>query len=131
MHQNDELVITVEGAMDQKFQRKILAVDMLPAGLEPETVGLSTDRDDGQFSWLKGLTEPTFFALRDDRYLAGMDLYEGQPRFKFAYVVRAVTPGTFADPGPHVEDMYAPAFHARGEAGTLVVQPARVPAAPK
>ncbi|VVC54084.1 hypothetical protein RHAL1_00977 [Beijerinckiaceae bacterium RH AL1] len=131
VHQNDELVVTVEGAMDQKFQRKILAVDMLPAGLEPETVGLSTDRDDGQFAWLKGLTEPTFFALRDDRYLAGMDLYEGQPRFKFAYVVRAVTPGTFANPGPHVEDMYAPAFHARGAAGTLVVLPARSPAAAK
>ena len=131
VHQNDELVVAVEGAMDQKFQRKILAVDMLPAGLEPETVGLTTDRDDGQFAWLKGLTEPTFFALRDDRYLAGMDLSEGSPRFKFAYVVRAVTPGTFANPGPHVEDMYAPAFHARGTAGTLVVQPARTPAQAK
>ncbi len=131
VHQNDELVVAIEGAMDQKFQRKILAVDMLPAGLEPETVGLSTDRDDGQFKWLKGLTEPTFFALRDDRYMAGMDLSEGSPRFKLAYVVRAVTPGIFANPGPQVEDMYAPSFHARGNAGTMEVKPARVPAAAK
>jgi hypothetical protein len=26
-----------------------------------------------------------------------------------------------------VEDMYAPAYHARGEAGTLEVKPARKP----
>ena len=129
VHQNDELVIAVSGAMDQKFERKILAVDMLPAGLEPETVGLTADRDDGQFKWLKGLTEPTFFALRDDRYLAGMDLTDGAPAFKFAYVVRAVSPGTFANPGPQVEDMYAPAFHARGATGTLEVKPARLPEA--
>ena len=131
VHQNDELVIVVDGAMDQKFQRKILAVDMLPAGLEPETVGLASDRDDGQFKWLKGLTEPTFFALRDDRYMAGMDLTEGAPKFKFAYVVRAVSPGTFANPGPQVEDMYAPAYHARGAAATLEVKPARAPPALK
>jgi uncharacterized protein YfaS (alpha-2-macroglobulin family) len=128
VHQNDELVIVVSGAMDEKFERKILAVDMLPAGLEPETVGLATDHDDGQFKWLKGLTEPTFFSLRDDRYIAGIDLTEGAPKFKFAYVVRAVSPGTFVNPGPQVEDMYAPAFHARGSAGTLEVKAARLPA---
>ena len=101
---------------------------MLPAGLEPETVGLAADRDDGQFKWLDGLTEPTFFALRDDRYLAGMDLYAGAPAFKFAYVVRAVSPGSFVNPGPQIEDMYAPTFHARGPAGTLEVKPAQPPA---
>ena len=129
VHQSDELVIVVSGAMSEKFERKILAVDMLPAGLEPETVGLATSRDEGQFKWLTDLTEPTFFALRDDRYMAGIDLTEGAPKFKFAYVVRAISPGTFVNPGPQVEDMYAPTFHARGSAGTLEVKPARVAAA--
>ena len=129
LHQNDELVVVVSGAMTDPFQRKVLAVDMLPAGLEPETVGLATSRDDGQFKWLKDLTEPTFFALRDDRYMAGMDLEGAAAKFKFAYVVRAVSPGTFADPGPQIEDMYAPAYHARGGAGTLEVKPARQPTA--
>ncbi len=122
LHQNDELVVVVSGAMSEKIRRKVLAVDMLPAGLEPETVGLATSRDDGQFAWLKDLTEPTFTALRDDRYLAGIDLEGGAPAFKFAYVVRAVSPGTFTNPGPQVEDMYAPAYHARGAAGTLEVK---------
>ena len=133
LHQNDELVVVLSGAMTEPIQRKVLAVDLLPAGLEPETVGLATSREDGQFAWLKDLTEPTFFALRDDRYLAGIDLGQeggqGDSRFKFAYVVRAVSPGTFANPGPQVEDMYAPAFHARGPAGTLTVLPARGEAA--
>ncbi len=40
-------------------------------------------------------------------------------------MVRAVTPGTYARPGVQVEDMYAPSYHARGEAGTLEVKPAR------
>ncbi len=129
VRQNDEIVVVLEGGMTDKFQRKVLAVDMLPAGLEPETIGLTGDRDDGQFKWLHGLTEPTFFALRDDRYMAGVDLYEGAKGFKFAYVVRAVSPGTFVNPGPQVEDMYAPAFHARGATATLEVKPARKPAA--
>jgi hypothetical protein len=38
-----------------------------------------------------------------------------------------VTPGSFVRPGPQIEDMYAPAYHARGEAGTLEVKPARKP----
>ena len=127
VHQNDELLIVVSGAMTEPMQRKVLAVDMLPAGLEPETVGLSGDHADGQFAWLKDLTEPTFFALRDDRYMAAIDLADGAPRFKFAYVVRAVTPGTFTNPGPQVEDMYAPTYHARGDAGMLEVKAARKP----
>jgi uncharacterized protein YfaS (alpha-2-macroglobulin family) len=125
VHQNDEVVVLLEGGMDQPLQRKALVVDMLPAGLEPETVNLSGDRDSTSFAWLKDLTEPTFTALRDDRYVAGLDLNESGKTFKLAYVVRAVTPGAYARPGAQVEDMYAPAYHARSEAGTLEVKAAR------
>lgn len=125
VHQNDELVIVVEGAMQAAAQRKVLLVDMLPAGLEPEPVGLASDRDSDSFAWLKDVTATTFTALRDDRYLAGFDVNEGAAGFKLAYVVRAVTPGTYARPGTQVEDMYAPAYHARSEAGTLEVKAAR------
>ena len=38
-----------------------------------------------------------------------------------AYVVRAVTPGTFIHPATTVEDMYRPERHARSGSGTLVV----------
>ena len=126
LHQNDELVAVVEGSTDADAQGKVLVVDMLPGGLEPDTIGLAGSTDAGGFDWLKDLSEPTFTAVRDDRYLAGFDLGgEAAKTFKLAYVVRAVTPGTYAAPGVQVEDMYAPAYHARSEAGTLTVKPAR------
>ncbi|WP_237479027.1 alpha-2-macroglobulin family protein [Lichenibacterium dinghuense] len=127
VHQNDEFVVVVEGTSDGAVQRKALLVDMLPAGLEPGTVGLEGSEDTSSFGWLKDLTEPTFKAVRDDRYVAGFDPGGDRRGFKLAYAVRAVTPGTYALPGPQVEDMYAPAFHARGAAGTLEVKPARKP----
>ena len=130
VHQNDEIVVVLTGGTTDDVRRKSLVVDMFPAGLEPEPIGLATDRTDGQFAWLKGLVEPTFFALRDDRYMAGIDLAGGFGKtFTLAYVTRAVTPGTFALPGPQVEDMYEPGFHARGASATLEVKPARKPVA--
>ena len=38
-----------------------------------------------------------------------------------AYVVRAVSPGTFVHPAATVEDMYRPERYARSAAGTLTV----------
>lgn len=125
VHQNDELVTVITSGITEDIQRKALIVDMLPAGLEPETIGLSGDRDNTQFKWLKDLSEPAFTALRDDRYLAGIDMQASKQPVKVAYIVRAVTPGTYTRPGPQVEDMYAPTYHARGDAGTLEVKPAR------
>jgi uncharacterized protein YfaS (alpha-2-macroglobulin family) len=40
-----------------------------------------------------------------------------------AYVVRAVTPGSFVHPAATIEDMYRPERYARSGAGTLVVKP--------
>ena len=38
-----------------------------------------------------------------------------------AYIVRAVTPGTYVHPAATVEDMYRPETYARTAAGTLTV----------
>jgi uncharacterized protein YfaS (alpha-2-macroglobulin family) len=127
VHQNDELAVVITSTITEDIERKALIVDMLPAGLEPETIGLSGDRDNTQFKWLKDLSEPTFTSLRDDRYLAGIDMANSKQPVKIAYVLRAVTPGTYVRPGPQVEDMYAPTYHARGDAGVLEVKPARKP----
>ncbi len=39
-----------------------------------------------------------------------------------AYIVRAVTPGTFVHPAATVEDMYRPERYARTESGQLTVK---------
>jgi uncharacterized protein YfaS (alpha-2-macroglobulin family) len=40
-----------------------------------------------------------------------------------AYIVRAVTPGTFVHPAATIEDMYRPERYARTDAGRLTVTP--------
>ena len=44
-------------------------------------------------------------------------------RFNVAYVVRAVTPGTFVLPGAVVEDMYHPGVMARTGEAQLTIRP--------
>ena len=41
--------------------------------------------------------------------------------FTTAYIVRAVSPGTFVLPGATVEDMYRPEFRANTGTGTVEV----------
>jgi uncharacterized protein YfaS (alpha-2-macroglobulin family) len=40
---------------------------------------------------------------------------------RFAYIVRAVTPGNFHHPAASVEDMYRPAFRAQTASGHVVI----------
>ncbi len=46
----------------------------------------------------------------------------GEPTATIAYVVRAVTPGTYLLPAATIEDMYAPVRFARTDAGKLIVE---------
>ena len=47
-------------------------------------------------------------------------------QFQFAYIVRAISPGTFAHPAALVEDMYRPERRARTDTGEVeVVGPLR------
>ena len=74
--------------------------------------------------WLGALTEARMSAARDDRYLAAIDLSAASPSFKLAYLVRAITPGSYELPGAQIEDMYKPRFFARQGVGRIVVLPA-------
>ena len=43
--------------------------------------------------------------------------------YHVAYIVRAVTPGTFALPATNVSDMYAPRVYGRTAMGSVTVAP--------
>ena len=47
--------------------------------------------------------------------------------YHVAYIVRAVTPGSFALPAVNVSDMYAPRIYARSAMGHLTIAPAAAP----
>ena len=69
------------------------------------------------------MTTPVFAEYRDDRFIAAIDLSDDQSSFQVAYLVRAVTPGTYRLPGSSIEDMYRPAIRARTAMGNVTIMP--------
>ncbi|HVF33797.1 MAG TPA: alpha-2-macroglobulin family protein, partial [Candidatus Saccharimonadia bacterium] len=108
-----------------------LVVDLLPGGLEIENLNL-TDPTQWQNVTIDGIelsqrqdaAEVRYEEYRDDRYVAAIKLYGGSTAHLF-YLVRAVSPGEFTMPPPHVEDMYRPMLRAFG-----VARPARLTVSP-
>jgi uncharacterized protein YfaS (alpha-2-macroglobulin family) len=72
--------------------------------------------------WLDAVTEVQMAEFRQDRFLAAVDRRDGES-FRLAYVLRAVTPGSFHHPAASVEDMYRPAFRAHTASGRVTVSP--------
>ena len=121
----------------------MLLVDHLPAGLEIENPRLVDSGDIKSLDWLKTTVRPEHTEFRDDRFVAAFNLFGNSRREEsngngdagedanapkgpvttatVAYMVRAVTPGTFVHPAATVEDMYRPERYARSAAGTLSV----------
>ena len=124
VRQNDVLVIVLEGEAATKLSHQALLTHPLPAGWEIENPRLGAETADA-LPWLGALSEPKAYEARDDRYVAAIDLTPETPSFRLAYVVRAVTPGTYDLPGAALEDMYRPRYFARQAGGRITVQPAQ------
>lgn len=150
--QNERLVAVLKIESDEAAGR-VLLVDRLPAGLEIENPRLVDSGDIKSLDWLRTTRRPEHTEFRDDRFVAAFDLWgsqsssseseegsdetaseeEGNRASKaatapavsatVAYVVRAVTPGSFVHPAATIEDMYRPERYARTGAGTLIVKP--------
>ena len=137
--QNERLVavLTVE---TREAGGRVLLVDRLPAGLEIENPRLVQSGDIKSLGWLAGTVSPEHTEFRDDRFVASFNLFNSQQQngtegtggdatkteaplrtASAAYIVRAVTPGTFVHPAATVEDMYRPDRYARSAAGTLTI----------
>jgi hypothetical protein len=123
------VVLKVEGT---DAGGRIMLVDRLPAGFEIENPRLIDSGDIKTFEWLKRDKEPEHTEFRDDRFVAAFNFFgEGsgrgasgqstKPSATVAYMVRAVTPGSYVHPAATVEDMYRPERFARTAAGRLEV----------
>lgn len=131
LQQNERLVmvVSIEGA---EPGGRVMIVDRLPAGLEIENPRLVASGDLSGFEWLERHHEPTHTEFRDDRFVAAFDFFPAEGRrggqqaatpakATVAYVVRAVTPGTFVHPAATVEDMYRPERYARTATGKVEI----------
>jgi alpha-2-macroglobulin len=74
-------------------------------------------------SWLT-LDQPAHVESRTDQFVAAFRYFSEKGTFRTAYMVRAVSPGTFVWPGTTVEDMYRPELRANTGAGSIEVAPA-------
>lgn len=116
VRQNDRLVVVLTGnAMAERLHPAVIA-DLLPSGFEIEAIlnpedGAGYD-ESGPYKWIGEITRPRIAEARDDRFVAALDLH-GKNRFVVAYIVRAVTPGSFVLPGAVIEDMYHPGVVGR------------------
>jgi uncharacterized protein YfaS (alpha-2-macroglobulin family) len=134
LHQSDRVVVELTGGLPNNFYRQMGVIDLLPAGLEIE-LPLSGD-DYKAYRWMSALTETTMADARDDRFVAAFTIGsqsvdnseaakkkpQPSPTFHVAYIARAVTTGTYVLPAGVVEDMYAPAIHARTAMGSVTVK---------
>jgi len=122
IRQGELIVVSVAGTAPSGEGRQALLVDLLPAGFEIEKEEVSTY---GQFAWLAKETPLRYRNSRDDRmvisFATGTLPQEeaGERTFHYAWLVRAVTPGTYTMPSPEVEAMYRPDIRARGRAATV------------
>lgn len=120
--QNEMLVVLITGEAQSDEHHQALVVDLLPAGLEIENARLANNASAEDFAWLPDLSDTLNTELRDDRFVAALDLDTDQRGFALAYLVRVVTPGTYRLPAIYIEDMYKPWYFARGTLDTLQVK---------
>lgn len=129
IRQGDRVVIVISGQPEGARNYPTVLVDLLPAGLEIETLLNPSDsgytdydgtRRGGPFAWVGDITGTDVQESRDDRFVASANL---RGAFRYAYIARAVTPGRYTLPAAQVEDMYRPGVMARTSTGAIRIAP--------
>jgi uncharacterized protein YfaS (alpha-2-macroglobulin family) len=124
--QNDRFAVVLKITEQQPQFGRIIVADYLPAGLEIDNPRLVSSGETGTLGWITLAQTPANAEFRDDRFTAAFNRKsEDAAIFTVAYVVRAVSPGTYVHPQAFVEDMYRPDRFGRTGSGTLTVSAAK------
>ena len=116
----DRLVTVIEVTPFGYSDGRLMVADPLPAGFEIDNPNLMSGGSTANLNWLDALVDVQHSEFRQDRFLTQVD-WSSKNSFRLAYVVRAVSPGTFHHPAASVEDMYRPDFRARSDVGTVTI----------
>ena len=114
------MVAVVEVAPFGGGEARLIVNDPLPAGFEIDNPNLIRGGDIAALDWLSTIEETRRVEFRQDRFIAAVDWTSAEP-FRLAYIVRAVSPGTFHLPAASVEDMYRPDYRAQSDTGRVTV----------
>ncbi|MDX0520647.1 hypothetical protein FB008_101702 [Sinorhizobium medicae] len=121
VRQNERYVAVLKVTESNDWPSRLLITDLLPAGFEIDNPSLVDSAQLANFEWI-GEVEAAHTEFRSDRFVAAFNRSTGDNReITLAYVVRAVTPGTYDHPAASVEDMYRPQFSARTATGRMEV----------
>ena len=124
--QNQRFAVVLKITESTPQYGRIIVADYLPAGFEIDNPRLVSSGDTGTLDWIENAAEPVYSEFRDDHFAAAFDRTAKSPTvFTVAYVVRAVSPGTYVQPQAFVEDMYRPDRFGRTGTGTIEVSAAR------
>jgi uncharacterized protein YfaS (alpha-2-macroglobulin family) len=115
----DRMVAVLTVSPAEEIGARLMIDDPLPAGFEIDNPNLVRAGDIGGLDWLR-TAETQYTEFRTERFVAAVD-WRGDRPFDLAYVLRAVSPGTFHHPAASVEDMYRPAYRARTETGRIAI----------
>jgi uncharacterized protein YfaS (alpha-2-macroglobulin family) len=119
VRQGTRLVAVIEVTPTGGGEARLIVNDPLPAGFEIDNPALLQAGDIAALDWLETVeTRSTEF--RQERFIAAVDWTSPDP-FRLAYIVRAISPGSFAQPAASVEDMYRPDYRARTGTGRVTV----------
>lgn len=116
----DRLVTVLEITAFEEGQARLMVDDPLPAGFEIDNPNLIRAGDIAALSWLQAAEWAEMTEARQERFLAALD-WGGRDSLRLAYIVRAVSPGTFHHPAAQVEDMYRPTRRARTAPGRVTI----------
>ncbi len=122
LSQNDRFVVVLTAYPEALGSGQYVLADPLPAGFEIENPDLSAGEGVSDFNWLE-LDTPAHMESRTDQYVAAFRYFSDTSSVTTAYLVRAVSPGSFALPGATVEDMYRPERRAIAASGMIEVTP--------
>ena len=121
--QGDRLIVDIVVAPQDQRLIPAIVEDLLPPGFEIEAIVRPEDAGRrGVYSWLGDLEAPNVAEVRDDRFVAAIDLRNRRAQ-RLAYIVRAVTPGSYTLPGAVAGDMYRADTFARSATGRVVIAP--------
>jgi uncharacterized protein YfaS (alpha-2-macroglobulin family) len=124
--QNQRFAVVLKITEPTPQYGRIIVADYLPAGFEIDNPRLVSSGDTGTLEWIEDAAEPVHSEFRDDHFGAAFDRTSKSPAvFTVAYVVRAVSPGTYVQPQAFVEDMYRPDRYGRTGTGTIEISAAR------
>jgi len=111
--QNQRLVIVLSGQIEHYAIENPLITDWLPGGFELENPHLSSTTILSTLAWIGKQSLLEHDAYRNDRFEASfLPKQEKNNTFRVAYIVRAVSRGTFTLAPAKIEDMYQAQYRA-------------------